>query len=63
MSRHARQSADLARSATSGVSKGGRCGRRARTRERNRGDTALISYTSGTSGTPKGATNTHGNIT
>ncbi|GHJ38644.1 AMP-binding protein [Streptomyces sp. TS71-3] len=26
------------------------------------GDTALISYTSGTSGTPKGATNTHGNI-
>ncbi|MFE9249228.1 class I adenylate-forming enzyme family protein [Streptomyces sp. NPDC007088] len=26
-------------------------------------DTALISYTSGTSGTPKGATNTHGNIT
>ncbi|MFR9800263.1 class I adenylate-forming enzyme family protein [Streptomyces sp. MS06] len=25
-------------------------------------DTALISYTSGTSGTPKGATNTHGNI-
>ncbi|MFI5526152.1 class I adenylate-forming enzyme family protein [Streptomyces platensis] len=27
------------------------------------GDIALISYTSGTSGTPKGATNTHGNIT
>ncbi|MGW2633332.1 AMP-binding protein [Streptomyces chattanoogensis] len=26
-------------------------------------DVALISYTSGTSGTPKGATNTHGNIT
>jgi long-chain acyl-CoA synthetase len=26
------------------------------------GDIALISYTSGTSGTPKGATNTHGNI-
>ncbi|MFF9862306.1 class I adenylate-forming enzyme family protein [Streptomyces tendae] len=26
------------------------------------GDTALISYTSGTSGTPKGATNTHRNI-
>ncbi|MEU9488629.1 AMP-binding protein [Streptomyces decoyicus] len=26
-------------------------------------DLALISYTSGTSGTPKGATNTHGNIT
>ncbi|MBW5422189.1 AMP-binding protein [Streptomyces sp. BG9H] len=26
-------------------------------------DTALISYTSGTSGTPKGAMNTHGNIT
>nr|WSX19672.1 AMP-binding protein [Streptomyces tubercidicus] len=26
-------------------------------------DIALISYTSGTSGTPKGATNTHGNIT
>ncbi len=26
------------------------------------GDTALISYTSGTSGTPKGALNTHGNI-
>ncbi|MFB6437935.1 AMP-binding protein [Streptomyces sp. NPDC056411] len=26
-------------------------------------DPALISYTSGTSGTPKGATNTHGNIT
>ncbi len=26
------------------------------------GDTALISYTSGTSGTPKGATNTHANI-
>ena len=25
-------------------------------------DTALISYTSGTSGTPKGATNTHGNV-
>ncbi|MFF9478957.1 class I adenylate-forming enzyme family protein [Streptomyces sp. NPDC014733] len=25
-------------------------------------DTALISYTSGTSGTPKGATNTHGNL-
>ncbi len=25
-------------------------------------DIALISYTSGTSGTPKGATNTHGNI-
>ncbi len=27
------------------------------------GDIALISYTSGTSGTPKGAMNTHGNIT
>ncbi|MBL1099753.1 class I adenylate-forming enzyme family protein [Streptomyces coffeae] len=27
-----------------------------------RDDTALISYTSGTSGTPKGAINTHGNI-
>ncbi|MEV5981556.1 AMP-binding protein [Streptomyces sp. NPDC052114] len=27
------------------------------------GDVALISYTSGTSGTPKGAMNTHGNIT
>jgi long-chain acyl-CoA synthetase len=27
-----------------------------------REDVALISYTSGTSGTPKGATNTHGNI-
>jgi len=27
------------------------------------GEVALISYTSGTSGTPKGATNTHGNIT
>ncbi|MGW2409797.1 AMP-binding protein [Streptomyces sp. NPDC001739] len=26
-------------------------------------DIALISYTSGTSGTPKGATNTHGNLT
>ncbi|MDT7798234.1 MAG: long-chain acyl-CoA synthetase, partial [Actinomycetota bacterium] len=26
------------------------------------GDVALISYTSGTSGTPKGATNTHGNV-
>ncbi|MDT3397506.1 AMP-binding protein [Streptomyces sp. B1866] len=26
------------------------------------GDVALISYTSGTSGSPKGATNTHGNI-
>jgi long-chain acyl-CoA synthetase len=26
------------------------------------GEVALISYTSGTSGTPKGATNTHGNI-
>ncbi|MCW7943079.1 acyl-CoA synthetase [Streptomyces hygroscopicus] len=28
----------------------------------NPSDIALISYTSGTSGTPKGATNTHGNI-
>jgi long-chain acyl-CoA synthetase len=27
------------------------------------GDTALVSYTSGTSGRPKGALNTHGNIT
>ncbi|MFE1089217.1 class I adenylate-forming enzyme family protein [Streptomyces sp. NEAU-PBA10] len=32
-------------------------------RERTAEDIALISYTSGTSGTPKGATNTHGNIT
>ncbi|WP_051852420.1 class I adenylate-forming enzyme family protein [Streptomyces aureocirculatus] len=32
-------------------------------REPGPADTALISYTSGTSGTPKGATNTHGNIT
>ncbi|MFH8795127.1 class I adenylate-forming enzyme family protein [Streptomyces sp. NPDC017941] len=31
-------------------------------REPGPADTALISYTSGTSGTPKGATNTHGNI-
>ncbi|MDO0928456.1 AMP-binding protein [Streptomyces sp. TG1A-8] len=31
-------------------------------RDPHPGDTALISYTSGTSGTPKGATNTHGNI-
>jgi long-chain acyl-CoA synthetase len=31
-------------------------------REPGPGDTALISYTSGTSGAPKGATNTHGNI-
>jgi long-chain acyl-CoA synthetase len=31
-------------------------------RDRNPSDIALISYTSGTSGTPKGATNTHGNI-
>ncbi|MFG2095207.1 class I adenylate-forming enzyme family protein [Streptomyces sp. NPDC048612] len=43
--------------------------RQARTREApadpefTAGDLALISYTSGTSGTPKGATNTHGNIT
>lgn len=32
-------------------------------REPGPSDTALISYTSGTSGTPKGAMNTHGNIT
>ncbi|MEV0321833.1 class I adenylate-forming enzyme family protein [Streptomyces sp. NPDC050658] len=32
-------------------------------RELGPGDVALISYTSGTSGTPKGAMNTHGNIT
>ncbi|MFI6643330.1 class I adenylate-forming enzyme family protein [Streptomyces sp. NPDC050504] len=32
-------------------------------REQGPADTALISYTSGTSGTPKGAMNTHGNIT
>ncbi|WP_181766173.1 class I adenylate-forming enzyme family protein [Streptomyces albidus (ex Kaewkla and Franco 2022)] len=32
-------------------------------RELSGGDTALISYTSGTSGTPKGAMNTHANIT
>jgi long-chain acyl-CoA synthetase len=31
-------------------------------REPGPSDIALISYTSGTSGTPKGATNTHGNI-
>ncbi|MFF1461229.1 AMP-binding protein [Streptomyces sp. NPDC058330] len=31
-------------------------------RELTAGDTALISYTSGTSGTPKGAMNSHGNI-
>ncbi|MFI5804179.1 class I adenylate-forming enzyme family protein [Streptomyces sp. NPDC051561] len=31
-------------------------------RELGPGDTALISYTSGTSGTPKGAMNSHGNI-
>ncbi|MEU8352776.1 AMP-binding protein [Streptomyces sp. NPDC048845] len=31
-------------------------------RDPSSGDTALISYTSGTSGTPKGAMNTHGNI-
>ncbi|MFD3516579.1 class I adenylate-forming enzyme family protein [Streptomyces sp. NPDC058657] len=31
-------------------------------REPGTGDTALISYTSGTSGTPKGAMNSHGNI-
>ncbi|MEU6147108.1 AMP-binding protein [Streptomyces sp. NPDC047081] len=31
-------------------------------REPTPSDIALISYTSGTSGTPKGATNTHGNI-
>ena len=31
-------------------------------REAAPADIALISYTSGTSGTPKGATNTHGNI-
>ncbi|GAA3778921.1 hypothetical protein GCM10022403_011980 [Streptomyces coacervatus] len=31
-------------------------------RELTPSDIALISYTSGTSGTPKGATNTHGNI-
>ncbi|MEU6081130.1 AMP-binding protein [Streptomyces sp. NPDC047108] len=31
-------------------------------REPSAGDIALISYTSGTSGTPKGAMNTHGNI-
>lgn len=32
-------------------------------REAGPSDIALISYTSGTSGAPKGATNTHGNIT
>lgn len=32
-------------------------------REPGPADTALISYTSGTSGTPKGAMNSHGNIT
>ncbi|MEU2063356.1 AMP-binding protein [Streptomyces sp. NPDC013455] len=37
-------------------------GRRPEGRAPGPRDTALISYTSGTSGTPKGATNTHGNL-
>ncbi|MEW2254435.1 AMP-binding protein [Streptomyces sp. NPDC047869] len=39
-----------------------RGGRAPAGRDPRPGDIALISYTSGTSGTPKGATNTHGNI-
>ncbi|MFJ7770288.1 class I adenylate-forming enzyme family protein [Streptomyces sp. NPDC097107] len=46
-----------------GLAEAARAGHKAPAgRDPEPGDTALISYTSGTSGTPKGATNTHRNI-
>ncbi|MCC5034236.1 AMP-binding protein [Streptomyces sp. WAC 00631] len=51
----AEDATDLLRAARSG-------GRPPADREPGAGETALISYTSGTSGAPKGAMNTHGNI-
>ncbi|MFE1883442.1 class I adenylate-forming enzyme family protein [Streptomyces diastatochromogenes] len=44
------------------VAVAGQGGKAPEGRDPRPGDIALISYTSGTSGTPKGATNTHGNI-
>ncbi|MFF4506025.1 class I adenylate-forming enzyme family protein [Streptomyces sp. NPDC001401] len=52
---HAEDAADLATVARAGYEA-------PEGRELTPSDIALISYTSGTSGTPKGATNTHGNI-